>query len=229
VSVPCGQNDHWRRIRIHLLVASQHIDVAAIRGRFGAAETTPVILADNECRTELFITSLPEGVPAPTSGGPKPDIGLYFHTERKPRVKDHSTPPSHDDFFVALSDAIREAGPCLMGVSVELIYPESEARWRIPLLAQPPQLTEPQSALGKIELAGMTLRFTESPVNIFEASFNRTPDVGHLLVALSFGFSLDTRELADLYPRVLEQAENWSSLFVDTGVVTKSAPTGGGV
>lgn len=132
--------------------------------------------------------------------------------EVKPEGVDHAT------FFDALMSAVpEEDGDFAALCSVDLYYPTPPAEWRVPLLAHPPAFDEMSKEFGRISLAGMTLRFQDSPQPLFEVSLESSPDGKLLYVAPRFGILQARDDVENIFQDSLRQAKEIADAFVVPG------------
>jgi len=129
---------------------------------------------------------------------------------------------SHDAFFKALLDAAPKAKQFHVLAFVDLNYKVPPARWRIPLIANPPTFGDLESELGAITLAGLTLRFEKSPVGLQEVALEGSLSGDEDMISLTYHSAATRKDMDELYQEVLKKAERFASLFVD---VSTAKPT----
>jgi len=212
MTVPCRADNHWRKLWLGIVVDPAVLSVSEIRARlrFGDAESS-FGLADAGC------SGSGELLTAPAALGERQLISLSTtrdSAEQQASGTKNNVPTfSHDEVLAAL-EASMLTSQILVAASVEMSFSRGEASWRIPLLANPLSLTETQSSLGRVELSGLKLRFTESPVGLIQATFGSEAEQA-LNIELVFGVSLARESISRAYELVLEQAESWAAIFIE--------------
>lgn len=216
--VPCEASLHWHRITLVLAFGIDELDANALAKSLGmtSPEELGLVLSDSpDCHSHVWVERLE---PDDVAGPGEPDAP--FHSIRIRTYRFGADEPAalpHETFFKALAAAAPNVAEFSALAIVDLFYRVPPARWRIPLIANPPRFGELESDLGEIRLAGLTLRFDKSPVGLTDVSLEASPVGDEDRVSLTYGVTLARSDIEKVYDETLKKAERFSSLFVDAG------------
>lgn len=211
---------HWSRVRLSFQLQHSHYDLAAFRATLGAQEEEDSwILGEvgGKIHSHASLLSRDDiGLPSDAQEEMFPAYLIDIVSYRIPpdEQEDIGTLISHDEFFRALNAAVTGEDHVHAVSSVDLLFQASVTRWRMKLLSDPPKFDEVQSELGRISLGGLTLRFDNSSVGLFEANLAISPSQHEYLCTLTFLQHFHLSSLDTTYSAVLAQAEEFSSAFL---------------
>jgi hypothetical protein len=229
VLVPCGDDLHWRRIRLYFQLSDKEFALAEFHK---ALEQSPgrweYLLGEEGGRCHSHVRLNPLPIPDSRSQQPEeelesPDALSYtavsIDTHRVP-LNEHRQGErvvTHDTFFAALTRSITGEKLLHPTAMVDMYYGSDEAKWRLPLLSNPPRLGGLGTDLGEVSLAGITLRFTDSKVALFDMRLDTSPTGHEYRCSAFFGWHLDLSKMERMYSELARQAHEFASLFISSG------------
>jgi hypothetical protein len=221
VHIPCDAPLHWQSLLLYMGFDRDELDTSALRKALGAKKLddfTFVLSDSKDCHSHVFVDSYEGQEERPKRYEPFTSVSIrtYRHGTAETGEGAKSV-RSHEEFFTTLFNAAPKVTEVTTLARVDLYYKVPPARWRVPLIANPPKFGELESELGGITLAGLTLRFDKSPVGLSEVSLETSPSGDEDKVSLSYFLSLPRTQIDKIYDQVLEKAEHFSTLFVDAG------------
>lgn len=222
--VPCETDLHWRRITLVLGLEQDELDIKGLAQKLGGKDELDevgLVLKDvPDCHSHVFFEWF---APPDEKKGKKQASRIMSVTIRTYRTgSEEESSFSHDAFFKALLDAAPKTKEFRVLSFVDLNYKVPPARWRIPLIANPPKFGDLESELGAITLAGLTLRFEKSPVGLHEVSLEGSLSGDEDMISLTYDSAATRKDMGEIYQEILKKAERFASLFVD---VSTAKPT----
>ncbi len=226
--VPCDAGLHWRRIRLYFQLFEHEFSTDEFRAALALqSEGATWLLGepDSDCHSHVRLSSIkaPEIQPS-GSGGRNEVLPSYFEVlvdTYRTSLREHGgmvDAISHTDFYHALAKGVIGEKVLHPTATVDLYYRSEDAKWRIALLANQPKFGEFGTDLGQVSLAGLTLRFTESKVALFDAQLDVSPTGHEYRCRVFFGWHADLSLIEHLYSRLIDQAESFAALFINTKV-----------
>lgn len=216
--VPDEESLHWRLVRISFEISERHLDLGPFASLPDLDSPPPWTLKVGEDDPQE-IPSFVSFSLSPTAPGDDARDGMAYLVEistfREPIANRRRWELSYARFFALLRESIRGLDEIIAFSITELTFPADRASWRMKLLAEPPELGGTQSGIGPIALSGVRLRFTDSPAGLLEASLDTSPAGDEYRCELTSVDQVDVDAIAGLHSRVLEQAEEFASLFID--------------
>jgi hypothetical protein len=224
VIVPVEEKLHWQMVRISFGIPEHNLDLALLSSRIenpSPRSWSAVVGGDESLASYSYVWISPiSRIASPMVDHDLEDGGEYLVQITTFRARDSEDQPpaydlSHTEFLELLHRSIHNFDQLKVVAITELYYPAERASWRMKLLADPPELGDFQSDIGVITLSGLKLRFSNSAAGLLEASLDTTPDKDEYHCALTSTVDLRVDSLAALFPVVLEQAEEFASLFIE--------------
>jgi len=228
VEIPCEGNRHWRRIRLFIPVEAKHFAFADFQEKLGLREQSLKLLlaesAEAECHSHVSIELVQRDVKERGENEDEKSLNaaaefyaVEIRTLRERVTEAHQGAEyhSHRDFISAARQTMPGDTILPIGATVDLYYDVETSRWKPSLLAESPGFGEFDEKLGTISLAGVTLRFEKSSVGLRRVELDTSPFGDEYLVSLSFAYALRVDKLECMYRSVLDQAEEFSSLFIN--------------
>src|SRR5690606_21640246 len=106
---------------------------------------------------------------------------------------------SHEVFLSALVSAAVELEEVDVTANVQQYYSAENTKWRISLLANPPEFGEFDSELGTVSVAGVGLRFSDSQVGLLSAALDISPFGDEYRCALTFFHTVRLEQIDALF------------------------------
>lgn len=168
---------------------------------------------DEESRPEVIAT---EDEPSEEPEVPDWTIAVRYYPDPLPeRVQESESWKNADLLFKALREAVDTDDPYHPLYSVDFFFDVPTTTWRFPLLADPPEMEDLDTELGTISLAGVTLRFTDSPAGLWQASLETSPAGDEYYLGLRFAEHLEAENINSLFRKGLDRGQELATLFVN--------------
>jgi hypothetical protein len=223
VKIPCDAGQHWRFIELLLLFEPSDFSEPLFRSALPNGQHRSWLLHEgngSECHSHARLYPLEHDKARDTharsgdaSGQPGYVIEVETYRSGEPHDETGKSVVTHSRFFEAVSTATGTQ-QLFVVARVALDFSASHAKWQASLLANPPEIAGLPSELGRIGLAGVTLRFRDSTAGLLQARLEADPSGSAYTVDLRFSSLAGQGELADLYELIMQKAERFGSLFI---------------
>jgi hypothetical protein len=221
-TIPQGRGDYWRKVHCILLVdEGAEVHIKKLLSKVGLKESGGVLdlwdAATPTLGTSVTISRVnlpPELKPQTAPAVWSITLDTLKYSIKRPKTVAQAD-FTHRRFLDVVTEQVVDGTKELFcGVEVEFQIPSPPAKWRLPLLSRPPQVTGVEDPVGEISLAGLTLDFDSPGAGLKRVSMTRNRFQPMLDLNVNFATSIETAKVVDLYVEVLKKAKKFTELFV---------------
>lgn len=221
--IPCQSEYHWRRVRLYFQFPNQDFDISRFYEGLGTSEReTNWVLGETgtDCHSHAQMTSIPATKVDHAAEPSKEELwtAILVDTFRTP-LAEHGHAPvvtTHSRLLEAIILAVPSKSALHPTATIDLYYNADSAKWKVGFMADPPEFGELGSDIGRISLAGVTFRFSDSEASLFDVVLDVSPSGKEFRCRVFFGMHIEIASIEQIYVDAIKQAENFASYFVQT-------------